>query len=118
MATSTTTSTTTTEHTENTVVIAGKLIHIFDIDVDWSWLENFVGQNKGLLVEWIRIVGALGDHVVFKAENASGKIFLDETIQANLRPVYIPYHGEKMKMFLDFSAGSYTNATEIFIMLR
>lgn len=117
--TTSTTSTTTTEHNANTIEVVGQLIHIFDIDIDWKWLETFTGQNHGLLLEWIRVVaGAANDRVVFRWEDENGSIFFDETIRTDLQPIHVPYYGARFKPFLDFSAGIYTGNPEIFILMR
>ncbi len=102
----------------NDIDIVGKIVHIHSIDSDWNWLTTFPGMHSGLLVQWIRVIpGAANDNVVLKWGVDTADIFFDETIQTDLMPIHVPYLGQRLKPFLDFTAGVYTGNPEIFMLL-
>lgn len=101
----------------NTITETGNVITITDIDSDWLWTANFSEFTaKGVPVISIQFIpGDTDDQcVILNGTAAASEVFnvvaedaYDQRIQY--------YFGNPLKLFLDFSAGTYSAGSKVII---
>lgn len=94
----------------NTVTTTGPVITISDIGEDYD-LGDYLPMHS------IRFNAAGSDTCVIKNGDENGATIFKATCEADEDRIQY-YHGQSLRPFLDYSAGSYSTDTEVTIILQ
>lgn len=102
----------------NTIVRTGNVIHITDIDSDYSLTDTFPSYTNGAAINSIQFnPAAADDQMIVEQGTTSGAILMDVTCEDAYDQRVKYFWNQRLLPVIDFSDGTYTAGSSIIIIL-